>query len=179
MGEAEARAFLDEGEKLLAAGDYEAAQRAFERAIEAAPELAVAHSKVGVALAQQGQHDAAIARFARAVRLDPAYAPAYNNLGNAYKAKGMLDEAVAAYQRALAIDPDYWIAHQNLGVVFKETGRVAESIDELKKATRLSARRPRSEGGAAPRGCLRSAGMALMLAAGLASVILAMTRKTR
>src|SRR3990172_3845688 len=124
MGEAEARAFLHEGEKLLA----------------------------------------------------PAYAPAYNNLGNAYKAKGMLDEAVAAYQRALAIDPDYWIAHQNLGVVYKETGRVAESIDELKKATRLSARRPQTGTGATPPGGLRSPAAALVVMAGAVVAALTLVR---
>lgn len=176
MGEPEAKPFLEDGEKFLAAGDYEAAQRAFERAVEAAPELAVAHSKVGVALAQQGQHDAAVARFSRALQLNPHYAPAYNNLGNAYKAKGMPNEAIAAYQRALAIDPDYWIAHQNLGVVYKETGRIAESVDELKKATRLSARRPRGETGTGPRGCLRPAAGALLVMAGAVLGALALVR---
>ncbi|MGH2349739.1 MAG: tetratricopeptide repeat protein [bacterium] len=167
MGEVEARPFLEEGEEHLAAGDYAAAQRAFERAVEAAPDLAVAHSKVGVTLAHQGQHDAAIARFSKALQLQPGYAPAYSNLGNAYKAKGMLVEAVAAYQRALAIDPEYWIAHQNLGVVYKEMGRIGESVDELKKATRLSIRqRPRPPAGKSPRGCLGSAGAVLVVLLG-------------
>lgn len=169
MGEAEARPFLEEGEEHLTAGNYAAAQRAFERAIEAAPDQAVAYSKLGVALAQQGQHDAAIAQFSRALQLQPGYAPAFSNLGNAYKAKSMLVEAMTAYERALAIDPDYWIAHQNLGVIYKEMGRIAESVDELKKAARLSMRqRPKGETGRPSRiGCL---GPAALLLAGLLAV---------
>ncbi len=168
MGEAQARPFLQEGEELLSAGDYTGAQRAFERAVDAAPDLAVTHSKLGVALAQQGQHDAAIGQFSRALQLQPGYAPAYSNLGNAYKAKGMLTEAVAAYQRALAIDPDYWIAHQNLGVIYKELGRIGESVDELKKAARLSIRQREKSGTARPPrvGCL---GRAALLVIGLLS----------
>jgi tetratricopeptide (TPR) repeat protein len=171
MGETEARPYLEEGKVHLAGGDFTAAQRAFERAVEAAPDLAVAHSKVGVALAHQGQHDAAIACFSKALQLQPGYAPAYSNLGNAYRAKGMPVEAVAAYQRALAIDPDYWIAHQNLGVLYKELGRIADSVEELKKATRLSMReRPRPPAGR-PRGCLGSAAAVLVvLLGGLAAL---------
>ncbi|HEY3249407.1 MAG TPA: tetratricopeptide repeat protein [bacterium] len=166
---------LAEGEELLAAGDYAGAQRAFERAVEAAPSLALAYSKLGVALAHQEQHDAAISQFSKALQLHPGYAPAYSNLGNAYKAKGMLPEAIAAYQRALAIDPDYWVAHQNLGVLYKEMGRIAESVDELKKAARLSIRqRGKTEPDRSPRsGCLGPATILTMSLLGGALIVLA------
>lgn len=155
MGEAEARSFLEEGEGHLQSGRYEAAERAFTKAVEAAPDSAVAHSKLGVALANQHRYDAAISHFNQAVALQPGYAPAYSNMGNAYREKGMSNEAVMAYERALAIDPDYWVAHQNLGALYKEMGRMGEAVQHFKKAMRLSARRTTKPGERERRvGCL-------------------------
>lgn len=174
MGEAEARPFLEEGERYLQTGDYAAAERAFAQAVAAAPELAVAHSKLGVTLAHQGRHDAAIAQFSRAIALQPGYAPAYSNLGNAYREQGLANEALAAYQRALAIDPDYWVVHQNLGILYKEMGRVGDAVEHLKKATRLSARRPTKPGEPGQRrGCLGTAllGLAVVLVLAAALIV--------
>lgn len=175
MGEAEAKPFLEAGDAHLRAGEYAAAERAFRDAVAAAFDSPLAHSKLGVALAQQGQLDQAITEFSRAVALHPGYAPAYSNLGNAYREKGMTAEAVAAYERAVALDPDYWIAHQNLGALYKQMGRVGEAVEHFKKATRLSMRQPTGTGdaGAGTRrrlGCLPgliAAAMALALLAGI------------
>lgn len=165
MGTAEARPYLDEGERSLERGDYAAAERAFAQAAQAAPDSALAHSKFGVALAHQRKLDAAIGEFSKAVAMDPGYAAAYNNLGNAYREKGMPDEALVAYERAIAIDPDYWVAHQNLGVLYKEMGRLSEAVEHFKKATRLSTREPGKTGGRRL-GCLGAGlvGLALILA---------------
>lgn len=164
MGEAEAKPFLEEGERHLQGGEYEAAERAFTKAVAAAPHSAVAHSKLGVALANQRRYEAAISHFNQAVALQPGYAPAYSNMGNAYREKGMQNEAVMAYERALAIDPDYWVAHQNLGALYKEMGRMGEAVGHFKKAMRLSARRSSKPGERARRiGCLPAA-QALLLA---------------
>lgn len=165
MGEAEAKPFLEEGERHLQVGEYEAAERAFTKAVAAAPHSAVAHSKLGVALANQRRYEAAISHFNQAVALQPGYAPAYSNMGNAYREKGMPNEAVMAYERALAIDPDYWVAHQNLGALYKEMGRMGEAVAHFKKAMRLSARRSSKPGERERRiGCLGPAAQALLLA---------------
>lgn len=173
MGEAEARQFLEEGERHLEAGDFQAAERAFSKAVEAAPDSAVARSKLGVTLANQGRQDAAIAQFSKAIALQPGYAPAYSNLGNAYREKGMQTEAVMAYERALAIDPDYWVAHQNLGALYKEMGRVGDAVQHFKKAMRLSARRSAKAGDRERRiGCLGPAGAAVLLGLTLLSKLI-------
>jgi len=164
MGEAEARSFLEEGERYLQNGDYEAAEGAFTKAVDAAPGSAVAHSKLGVALANQRRYEAAISHFNQAVALQPGYAPGYSNLGNAYREKGMQTDAVVAYERALAIDPDYWVAHQNLGALYKEMGRMGEAVQHFKKATRLSARRSTKPGERERRiGCLGPAAQLMLL----------------
>lgn len=166
--------FLDAGEAHLRAGEFAAAEAAFRRAVDAAPESAVAHSKLGVALAQQRHLDEAIAEFSRAVALQPGYAPAYSNLGNVYREKGMTAEAAAAYERAVALDPDYWVAHQNLGALYKQMGRVGEAVEHFKKATRLSMRQPVGDGGGTRRrlGCLPGLIAAVGLIALLAGAML-------
>lgn len=172
MGEAEAKPFVDAGEEHLRTGEYAAAERAFRDAIAAAPDSALAHSKLGVALAHQGQLDAAIAEFSRAVAIYPGYAPAYSNLGNAYREKGMTAEAVAAYERAVALDPDYWIAHQNLGALYKQMGRVGEAVEHFKKATRLSMRQPTGSGAAGTGNRRRLGCLPGLIAAGAAVALL-------
>lgn len=173
VSEAEAKPFLDAGEAHLRAGELAAAERAFRDAVDAAPDSALAHSKLGVALAQQRRLDEAIGEFSRAVALQPSYAPAHSNLGNAYREKGMTAEAVASYERAVALDPDYWIAHQNLGALYKEMGQVGDAVEHFKRATRLSMRQPTGDGGGTRRrlGCLpgliATAGLVLLVAGGL------------
>src|SRR3989440_11659736 len=158
MSEDKASELLEEAERRLHAGDYAAAERASRQVLEAAPDSAVARSKLGVALAQQGRLDEAIAEFSKALQLHPTYTSAYSNLANAYHAKGRLPEALAAYERALAIDPDYAIAHQNLGILYKQMGRAGEAVDHFKRATRLSLRRQADGTRQVRRGCPPTAG---------------------
>src|SRR5438876_226133 len=87
MSEDKASELLEEAERRLHAGDYAAAEQASRQVLEAAPDSAVARSKLGVALAQQGRLDEAIAEFSKALQLHPTYASAYSNLGNAYYAE--------------------------------------------------------------------------------------------
>jgi len=165
---------LDEGERLLGRGELESAERTFRSAVRTAPDSAVAHSKLGVALAQQSRADEAIAEFNADVALQPTYAPAYSNLGNVYREKGMLAEALAAYERALAIDPEYWIAHRNLGILYKQMGRLVDAVEHFKKATRLSVRSP-PDPAKQRRGCLAGSAVLLggvVLAAALAHRLL-------
>ncbi len=165
---------LAEGEKHLEARAWPEAETAFRRAVEAAPNSAVAHNKLGVALVHQRRLNEAEQAFARAVTVDPRHAPAWSNLGNIYRETGRKDEALQAYERAIAADPDYWIAHQNLGGLYKEMGRTSEAIAAFKKATRLSIKAPiRGPAGAArPRiGCLGRSAVILVVVAGAATVL--------
>src|SRR2546425_5090495 len=114
MSEDKASELLEEAERRLHAGDYAAAEQASRQVLEAAPDSAVARSKLGVALAQQGRLDGAIAEFSKALSLRPTYAPADSNLGHADREKGMLPEAPVADERAPAIGAGYAIAHRHL-----------------------------------------------------------------
>lgn len=167
--------YLTEGEQHLEAGEWPRAEAAFRRAVEVAPTSAVAHSKLGVALANQRRLQEAEQAFSRAVSLDPRYAPAWSNLGNVYRETGRSEEALQAYERAVAADPDYWIAHQNLGALYKQMGRTGEAIASFKRATRLQLKAPirRTAGGPAPRiGCLGRTAVLLLTLAAVAAALL-------
>ncbi|MDQ7858952.1 MAG: tetratricopeptide repeat protein [Armatimonadota bacterium] len=177
MAQSPADPHLTAGERHLDTGAWEEAEAAFRRAVEAAPTSAVAHSKLGVALANQRRLQEAEQAFARAVTLDPRYAPAWSNLGNVYRETGRSEEALQAYERAVAADPDYWIAHQNLGALYKQMGRTSEAIASFKRATRLQLKAPirRSAGGPAPRiGCLGRTAVLLVALAALGAALLAL-----
>lgn len=166
--------FLAEGEKHLEGGDWQAAEGAFRKAIDANPSAVAAHSKLGVALAQQRRLAEAEQEFARAVSLDPRYAPAWSNLGNVYRETGRTEQALEAYQKAVDADPEYWIAHQNLGGLYKQLGRTSEAIAALRRATRLSVRgalRPSGQGQRRP-GCLGGAAAILFVLIGAAALVL-------
>jgi len=162
--------YLIEGEKLLESGDWEAAEQAFRKAVEADEKSPAAHSKMGVALVHQRRLQEAEEEFARALTLDPRYAPAWSNLGNVYRESGRLEHALEAYKKAVDADPDYWIAHQNLGGLYKKMGRTSEAIASLRRATKLSVRgalRPSAQERRRP-GCMggaTAAAIALVIAA--------------
>src|SRR2546426_6071967 len=96
MAEGEARELLEEAERHLQAGEHAAAERAFRQALEAAPDSAVARSKLGGVLAQQGRLGEGIAEVSQALSLRATYAPAYSNPGKADREKGVLSEALGA-----------------------------------------------------------------------------------
>src|SRR5205809_7768440 len=103
MSEDKASELLEEAERRLHAGDYAAAEQASRQVLEAAPDSAVARSKLGVALAQPGRLGEAIAAFSKALQLYPTYASAYSNLGNVYRAMVMMPADRAEYDTPLDI----------------------------------------------------------------------------
>jgi superkiller protein 3 len=96
---------------LDAKGDLAGAIAAYGKAIELDPELAEAHSNLGVTLMTKGDLPAAVAACKKAVELDPNYPKAYTNLIVVYGIKKDYDRAWevirAARRKGLgkAIDP--------------------------------------------------------------------------
>ena len=67
--------------------NLEIAQTLIRRAIEIAPDFAVAHCDLGIVLHTLGKYDPAIASFRESLRLDPHNPPAHWNLGTALLAE--------------------------------------------------------------------------------------------
>ena len=119
------------------AGALSEAVGCFRRALELAPNDAVAHHGLGTAFKDQGKLDDAAACYRRALELKPDFAVANNNLGTVFRDQGKLDDAVACFRRALQLQPDYGFAHYNLGNVCKDQGKLDEAVACYRRAVEL------------------------------------------
>lgn len=101
-----AESFLNKGLDHHDRGEYDEAIQCYQKAIELAPGLVVAHNNLGMVWIDKGMFKEAIASLERAVELDPNYAEAYNNLGFAYRRLGDEPRAAAYYEKFLELEPD-------------------------------------------------------------------------
>ena len=107
---------LEEGNRLMQAGKPAEALAAYDRAVEARPEVLEGHLDRGVALFQLGRYPEAQKEFQRAAEGHDAgiKADAFYNLGNTYYQTQKYKESVDAFRRALALRSDDRRAKWNL-----------------------------------------------------------------
>jgi tetratricopeptide (TPR) repeat protein len=134
----QASAALAEGHRLHAAGNTEAAARAWRRALVSDPSLAAAWANLGVVMRVEQQPDAAIVCYRQALGLGGAVASTVGNLGNALKDLDLLDDAIALHRKAVAMEPDKPGAVHNLGIALRQAGRYREAIEAFERALALA-----------------------------------------
>lgn len=110
----QATASARQGEGLAAEGRWAEAAAAFGQALAIAPNDALLHNNLGVALFQSSQLDGAVAAFRRAVELDPAHLPAHAGLAFALVSKGDQAAAIEAFRAVARLDPSNVQAHMAL-----------------------------------------------------------------
>ncbi|MGO9246626.1 MAG: tetratricopeptide repeat protein [Verrucomicrobiia bacterium] len=109
----------------------------FRHAVDVTPDNWVAHSNLGVALAQTGKVEEAIAQYEEALRIKPDLVRAHYNLGIALARVGRMPEAIGQLEDALRIEPNLAEAHNNLGIDLAQSGRIPEAIEHLERALRI------------------------------------------
>jgi len=97
----------------------------------------IAHTNLGLELAQRGEASAAIEHFNEAIRSKPNFAEAHNALGVSLLHEGRAQEAVTEYMQAIAIKPSYAEPHSNMAMVLSAQGRVGEGIVEFLEAVKF------------------------------------------
>jgi tetratricopeptide (TPR) repeat protein len=122
---------MAEGSRAWTAGRIDAAAAAFARAALLAPEVAQAHSNLGVALRRLGHIEAAIISYGRGLALSPDDAALHSNLGNALRAAGRLAEAEEHLARAHQAAPGQDSFAYNLALVVRDRRRHAEARERL------------------------------------------------
>ncbi|RVT87144.1 tetratricopeptide repeat protein [Rhodobacteraceae bacterium CCMM004] len=95
---------LTVGHRLMAAGEYELALKAFLRAAAEEGETAEVLSSLGTANLGLGRLGQAERLLRRAVEVDPGFAEAWNNLGVVLMERGHVAEAALVFRRAVALD---------------------------------------------------------------------------
>ena len=112
----------------------------------------VAHTNLGMFLADRGQLDEALAHLQTALEIrsggaqphyDLSLALIHCDLGYALAKKGELDDAIAHLRKAIEFQPDYADAHYNLGTAFFQRGRIDEAIVEWQRTLSI---RPNDSG---------------------------------
>ena len=117
---------------------FDVAEKALRRAVEIAPDFAVAWSNLGGLLSEAERPDAAADAYRRALALDPGNAHMHFNLANALVVADDPAAAVGAYRAALALQPDHPGALIGLGHVLKTLGQQTEAISAYRKCLELS-----------------------------------------
>lgn len=91
----------------------------YKAALEINPQLAEAHSNLGLIYNQMHNYGQALAEFRKALAINPKDAITYNGIGAALRAEKDLLGAIKNWQTAVNLDPKLATAHYNLGTAYE------------------------------------------------------------
>jgi tetratricopeptide (TPR) repeat protein len=130
-------AFLNWGEALKAARQYDEAIAALKRALVLQPHYVDALNSLGAVYAELEKSEEAEQYFKHALSLNPKHVMARNNFGVLLKNKGLLAEALSQFEAANAADPNYAMAFFNAGTVLKDLQKPEAGLTALQRAVQL------------------------------------------
>ena len=123
--------------------DWSGAQSSFARALQLAPQNAIALRRAGTLAWTLGRMEEGFELTRRALEQDPLSAHAYSNLGAGFHDADRLAESEAAFRKALELAPQKAEVHAGLAVTLVEQGRHEEALNEAMReqdeGARLSA----------------------------------------
>jgi serine/threonine-protein kinase len=117
--------------------DWQAAEKAFKRAIELKPRLDLAHDAYAQLLAFQGRFQESMAQQKEALEINPLSPSLLANLSYLFYVQRRYDQAIEQARKALEIDPRYVVAHDYLGAAYLEKKQFAEALGEFRKCRQL------------------------------------------
>jgi tetratricopeptide (TPR) repeat protein len=133
-----APAYICRGLASYSEGSREIAAEEFARAVNAAPDNALAQRLLARSLSEQGQRAEALQHAELAVRLKPGQASGHLQLGMILAKQGEKESAIGHARSALQLDPDYAIAYQSLSTWLQELGRSPEAADIAREGLAVS-----------------------------------------
>jgi TolB-like protein/DNA-binding winged helix-turn-helix (wHTH) protein/Flp pilus assembly protein TadD len=117
--------------------NWDAADRAFNRAIALAPSYSCAHEDRALLLAFLGRRAEALAEIAKVEQLDYGFSSASTVSGTYYLLRDY-PHLIEASKRALLLYPKDWSQHYYLGIGYEGTGNLQGAISEYQKAIEIS-----------------------------------------
>ncbi len=120
-------------------GEFEAAIAAYRREVDANPNNAVAHRRLGDLYAQEGRLDESLAEYAAALLIDPRDADTHASRAQTLLRLSRFADAEAAARAAVALSPAHEPARYALGTALIRTGRREEGLSALQEFERLQA----------------------------------------
>lgn len=130
---------LEEGEKLLAAGEPRAAVAEFSGAVAIVPASAQYQVSLGTVAYATGDRGTAMRAFRQALRYDASHPEAGYFLGVLYLQDGRAAEAVELISRAAPRlqGSQAAAAYSDLGVAYARTGDTAQAMESYRQALAL------------------------------------------
>jgi tetratricopeptide (TPR) repeat protein len=119
-------------------GEYDAAVRSLERALQLKPEVADAHAALGVMYMKQGKLADAAAALREELRVNPASLTARQTLATVLDLDGQPADAVTLLRDLLSRKPDFGDARYLLGKILLAQGDPQAAVAHLEAAVRLA-----------------------------------------
>ena len=132
----EAQGHYAMGTVYLADGDFDAAEREYEAALEADWEIAGMNTlnDLGIIAARRGDMEKAEYYFRLVAKVEPTYAKAWNNIGNIRAQAGDVEGARECYERALTLEPEDGRAYYFYGKLLLGEGDVDGAAEKLERS---------------------------------------------
>ncbi len=105
-GDAQADAWMAEGNALLSQGQVDAAIADYTRIVERLPEFAEGYNKRATARYLRGDFEASLKDIAFVVKFNPSHFGALSGAGLCLVKLGRMEEALFYFDRALAVNPN-------------------------------------------------------------------------
>jgi tetratricopeptide (TPR) repeat protein len=129
-------------------GEFVEAIAAYRLELEANPNNAVAHRRLGDLYAQEGRLAESLAEYAAALLIDPRDADTHASRAQALLRLTRFADAEAAARTAVSLNPAHEPAHYALGTALMRTGHTEEGLSALQEFERLrAATRAQSDAG--------------------------------
>jgi tetratricopeptide (TPR) repeat protein len=109
----------------------------FRRALQLAPDLAIARINLGIALFNMPDLPAAQKELQAAIAAAPSAPQPHYVLGLAAKSQNKAEEAIASFQKVLQLDPNDVGANVNLGQLYAQQRKYPEAIAVLRTAVTM------------------------------------------
>ena len=137
-----ARRQVEYGDTLVDTEDLEGALRAFQEAARIDPQMAIAHSRMGLIYRRLGDYDRAIASLADALRRDSSSFNDTFDIAQLYHYTERIRDAIQAYLHAVELRPQDFDAQLNLGVCFQQAGDFGQAVERFRAAIDIQSDRP-------------------------------------
>jgi tetratricopeptide (TPR) repeat protein len=121
----------------LEGSDRAGAERAYRRAIAAAPRFVDPYLNLGVMLCEDGRCTEAIDLYRHAVAHAPEEPLLHFNLAIALEDARRLEDALASYEHCMALDPAFADAHYNAARLHELLGHATQAIRHYSAYRRL------------------------------------------
>ena len=132
------------GLSLAQMGELDAAIEAFQKALEAEPDLTDIHNNLGMVYTEKKDYDKALEEYGLVLQ-DKTYPNPefpYFNIGLLKLKQGKQEEAMVAFEQVVTIKPEFYRAFGELAAIYYRMGMYGDSYNAVKKAQKQNAGDP-------------------------------------